>query len=219
MMSPSNPATSSPSSRAVARIKEEHRALARVIAAMRILVSQFRDRGAGGDLPLFDAMLRYVENVPDRLHHPREDQTLFAALIAADPGSAVLVGILEGEHGRCSRMLADLRSALSAFRAGEANAINRLSDAVEDFADFYWAHMRAEEEKLIPRALERVDADAWERIDRAFSDHQDPLFGAPLADEYAALYRFIAAHASAPAASVFGRQAARTQADTRASRA
>lgn len=209
MTNTSAPTTTGPAALAVSRIKEEHRSLARVIAAMRILASQFRDRGAGKDLPLFDSMLRYIEHVPDRLHHPREDQTLFPALLAVHPGATALVDALEREHGRSAGLLAELRRALSAFRAGGVNAINGLSGAVEEFAEFYWAHMRTEEEKLIPLALDYVGAEAWARIDRAFSDHRDPLFGGALAEEYADLYRFIAANAPRSAATVFGSEAAR----------
>jgi hemerythrin-like domain-containing protein len=193
-----------PSAHAIDRIKVEHRALARVIGAMRILVSQFREHGAERDVALFESMLRYVENVPDRLHHPREDQTLFPAVLAGDPAAATLVARLEREHARAAPLLADLRRALTLFRAGGANAVNQLASAVDEFADFYWAHMRAEEELLLPVALACLSADDWDRIDRAFSDHRDPLFGAPFAAEFGDLYRFIAAHAPRPLASLFG---------------
>lgn len=194
---------SSSSSRAIGRIKEEHRALACVIGAMRILVSQFRERRAGPDLALFESMLQYVENVPDRLHHPREDQTLFPAVLAGSPGSATLIATLEREHVRAAPILADLRRALALYRARGANAINQLAGAVDEFADFYWAHMRVEEEQLLPLAMACLGTGDWERVERAFSDYSDPLFGATLAAEYGDLYRFIAAHAPPATASLF----------------
>ncbi|MEQ1806369.1 MAG: hemerythrin domain-containing protein [Burkholderiaceae bacterium] len=203
MMNPSNTAQSASSARAIDRIKDDHRALARVLGAMRILVAQFRESGATPDTELFESMLRYVENVPDRLHHPREDQTLFPAVRAGDPAAAALIAGLEREHARAAAMLAQLRRALAALREGGANAVNVLGEALDEFADFYWAHMRAEEERLLPAALACLSADDWERIERAFCDSRDPLFDAPRAAEYAELFQFIATHAPPRAATLF----------------
>lgn len=191
------------SARAIERIKDDHRALARVMGAMRILVAQFREGGRAPDIALFESILRYVENVPDRLHHPREDQTLFPAVRAGDPAAASLIASLAREHARAAPLLAQLRRALTAFRAGGANAINPLGEALDEFADFYWAHMRAEEERLLPAALACLSADDWDRVERAFCDSRDPLFDAPCAAEYADLFRFIASHAPHSAATLF----------------
>ncbi len=191
------------SARAIDRIKDDHRALARVMGAMRILVARFRDRATAPDIELFEAMLRYVENVPDRLHHPREDQTLFPAVRARDPAAAALIASLERDHARAAPLLAQLRHALTALRAGGANAVNPLGEALDQFADFYWAHMRAEEERLLPAALACLNADDWDRVARAFTDSRDPLFDAPCAAEFGALLRFIAAHAPPSAATLF----------------
>jgi hemerythrin-like domain-containing protein len=192
------------STHAIERIKDDHRALGRVLGAMRLLVAQLREGGlAPPDIELFESMLRYVENVPDRLHHPREDQTLFPAVLARDPAAASLIDRLEGEHARSAPMLAELRRALSAARADGANAINLLGDAVDQFADFYWAHMRTEEEQLLPAALACLRAQDWERVERAFSDWRDPLFNAPRAAEFGVLFRYIAKHAPQRAATLF----------------
>lgn len=189
--------------RAIERIKDDHRALARVMGAMRILVAQFRAGGRAPDVALFESMLRYIENVPDRLHHPREDQTLFPAVRAGNPAAASLIASLEREHARAAPLLAQLRAALAAFRAGGSNAINPLGEVLDEFADFYWAHMRAEEEQLLPAALGCLSADDWSRVERAFTDSRDPLFDAPCQAEYADLLQFIASHAPPSAATLF----------------
>ena len=51
--------------RAIALIKDEHRALACVLGAMQAWISRVRDAGGDRNFELFDAMLRYIENVPD----------------------------------------------------------------------------------------------------------------------------------------------------------
>jgi hemerythrin-like domain-containing protein len=137
-------------------------------------------------------MLRYIENVPDRLHHPREDEVLFPA-VARDPGAGRnLVTDLEREHARSAPMLAELRRSLGSLRKNEPNALNQLATAVDEFAEFYWWHMRKEEEQLLPLALRHLGTEEWQRVDSAFGNNTDPLFGAELAEEYRQLYQRIA---------------------------
>lgn len=184
-------------SNAVALIKTEHRALACVLGAMQALIARWREPGAEPDHALFDAMLRYVENVPDRLHHPKEDRVLFPA-VAGLAGGQALVAELERDHARGAGMLAELRRAQRVLRDGGANGLNQLSTAVDDFVEFYWSHMRKEEQQLLPFALAKLPAAEWDGIARAFGDNADPLFGQPLAEEYRRLYRLIAELAPGP---------------------
>lgn len=175
--------------RAITRIKTEHRALARIIQAMQAWVVRAREKGASMEPGLFDAMLRYVEEVPDRLHHPREDETLLPAVAALAAGRKIAAE-LDEEHGRSGEMLAQVRAAFLAMTRGAPNALNRLSSAVDEFAEFYWAHMRKEEDELLPIAVEALSPAQWEKIDAEFAGNEDPLFGS-LRENYRQLYEHI----------------------------
>ena len=177
--------------RAIALIKDEHRALARMLGAMQVLVARYRDDRIERNLELFDAMLRYIENVPDRLHHPKEDRVLFPPLAERSGKGKKLVAALERDHARGESMIATLRDTFHAFSYGTVNGLNQLATAVDDFAEFYWDHMRREEEQLLPLAADLLAAEDWQRVASAFGDNTDPLFGAELAEEYRELYRCI----------------------------
>ena len=176
---------------AISRIKAEHRALACILGALRALVTRYREPDSKPDLELFDSMLRYIENVPDRLHHPREDQVLFPALALRTNSGKALVQALECDHAQGERMLGELRHAFQAFCDASANALNGLATAVDEFAEFYWYHMRREENELLPLAEEYLTAEDWQRVDSAFGNNTDPLFSATVTDEYRQLYRRI----------------------------
>lgn len=195
---PDSPSSCAASDRAIRRIKIEHRALACVLGAMQALVAQGRNPGAKPDLGLLESMLLYIENVPDRLHHPREDQVLFPAVARGAGAGRNLVRDLEREHARGAPMLAELRRSLGGLRKNEPNALNQLATAVDEFAEFYWWHMRKEEEQLLPLALRHLATEEWQRVDSAFGDNTDPLFGAELAEEYRQLYQRIAELAPRP---------------------
>ena len=158
---------------------------------MHALVTRYREPDSKPDYELFDSMLRYIEDVPDRLHHPKEDQVLFPAIAQRTSDGKALVQELEHDHTRGEPMLAELRRAFHAFRDGSANALNQLATAVDEFAEFYWYHMRKEESRLLPLAVEHLTATDWQRVDSAFGDNSDPLFGATLSDEYRRLYQRI----------------------------
>src|SRR6185436_20752280 len=126
---------------AINRIKAEHRALACILGAIQVLVARYREPDTAPDFELLDLMLRYIENVPDRLHHPKEDQVLFPALMRNSPAALQLIDRLERDHARGEPMIAALRGAFDAFSVGAANGLNRLATAVDDFAESYWDHM------------------------------------------------------------------------------
>jgi hemerythrin-like domain-containing protein len=183
--------------RVINRIKAEHVLLARIIAAMQAWVVQCREPGAAADTDLFEAMLRYVEEVPDRVHHPQEDQVLFP-VVARAAGTKQVIAELEREHASGATMLNALRQAYRALRDGKPNALNQLSTAVDEFAEFYWAHMRKEEESLLPLAAAGLTRSQWEEIDGAFVAVNDPLFGSELSQTYRRLYDYIAARMPEP---------------------
>jgi hemerythrin-like domain-containing protein len=193
-----NTPLSPPAARAIGLIKDEHRALARMLGAMQALIARYRDAGAERNFELFDAMLRYIENVPDCLHHPKEDQVLFPALASRTGEGKKLVAELERDHARGEPMITALRGAFHAFSYGTVNGLNLLATAVDEFAEFYWDHMRKEERQLLPLAVAHFTAEDWQRVASAFGDNTDPLFGAKLADDYRELYRHIVELTPAP---------------------
>ena len=184
--------------RAIALIKDEHRAIARILGAMQAWISRTRDSASHRNVELFDAMLRYIENVPDRLHHPKEDGVLFSALLSRTSAAQTLIRRLEWDHAHGGALLYALHGSFHAFSYGTANGLNQLATAVDEFAEFYWDHMRREEVQLLPLAIAHLTADDWQSVASAFGDNTDPLFGGELAEEYRRLYECIAEWTPAP---------------------
>jgi hemerythrin-like domain-containing protein len=183
---------------AVGRIKAEHRSLARVIGAMQTLVTQWRAPDAPPDAGLFDALLAYVETVPDRLHHPKEDAVLFPAIRSRSAAGNALIDELAREHARAESLVATVRATLPGLARREPNAIERLATAVDEFAEFYWWHMRKEEDRLLPIAFDCLSDAEWGEIGAAFEANVDPLFGPARSAEFARLYDRIVALAPPP---------------------
>lgn len=182
-------------------IREEHRALSAVTQSFRILARDVRDRGHVPDYELFTMILDYIEGFSDRLHHPKEDEYLFAALRrrgVGAPEALEVLEVLERDHARGDELTHDLRFLLARCRVGGAAALEGFAAAVEEYVEFYWRHMRLEEDVILPLA-ERILTEAdWEPIDAAFRANEDPLFGDRPRAEFRKLLQLIVNRAPAP---------------------
>lgn len=105
---------------------------------------------------------------------------------------------LEDEHRRGDEMTRELRYLLTRCRVGGAGARQAFVAAVERYAAFHWAHMRKEEDVVLPLALKTLTIADWTAIDDAFSVNDDPLPGVAPRQEFDALFRLIVAMAPPP---------------------
>jgi hemerythrin-like domain-containing protein len=183
---------------ALAIIRDEHRSLAAVLHGLSFLVEEIRAGRAAPDFRLIRAMLRYVQEFPDRLHHPKEDEHLFRALRARDPSTAAFLDELEAEHVAGRVRATTLADALLAYEREGAGAFERFVGAVDAYATFHWEHMRKEEDVVLPRASAVLTPEDWAAIDAAFGSNADPLAGVDPRRELRELFRRIAAMAPPP---------------------
>ena len=174
--------------KAISIIENEHRSLAAVLHGMLYLVHDIRDRGTAPDFNLLGAMIYYIDAFPERYHHPKEDRYLFRALRSRSPEAEPLLDRLEGEHAAGARRIRDLEQLLARYQHGGASRFLQFLAAVEDYADFHWKHMRAEEEDVLPLARKHLSPEDWAEIDAAFLGHGDPMLGAKAEGEYRALF-------------------------------
>jgi len=156
-------------------IRDEHRSIRAVLDGLRYLARNSLTGKKQVDSKVFRAMLHYLETYAERLHHPKEDRYLFAALRQYGPQAAAMVESLERDHAGGERSLRDLDHCLARCEeAGEKRYVP-FALAVEDFVQGYLLHMRKEEEEVFPLALKLLAPSDWEVIDRAFAENRDPL--------------------------------------------
>lgn len=195
---------------ALSIIREEHRSLSAVTRSLRTLARDARDRGRAPDYELFTLILDYIEGFSDRLHHPKEDEYLFAALRRRGAAANEALDVLERDHARGDELTRDLRYLLSRCRVGGAGAVEAFAAAVEEYVDFYWRHMRLEEDVVLPLAERTLTEADWQPIDAAFRANEDPLFGARPREEFRKLFQLIVNLAPAPVGVGPARDAPRT---------
>jgi hemerythrin-like domain-containing protein len=184
--------------RAVQIIAGEHRTLTAVLHGMLFLLRHINYGISQPNFELLGAMLAYIGAFPDRFHHPKEDAYLFPLLRLRDPSITPLLDRLQDEHRIGNDKLKELKQALERYHRGGDAELAAFYALVADYAAFLYAHVRAEEDEVLPAATEYLTAADWDEIDAAFAGNTDPLFGADAGFEYDELFRRIVMLAPAP---------------------
>lgn len=177
-------------------IHDEHRALAAMLGGMNALAAGIEAGRLKPDFDLLDDMIRYIDEVPEVVHHPKEDQYLFAKLRLRSVEALPYIEQLEMEHRQGEARIALLRSALAAYRKAEDAGFAGFKMALATYLEQEWRHMNTEENHIFPLARKYLTAEDWAEIDAAFVANANPWAGA--AGEYAALFSKIVNTAPAP---------------------
>jgi nucleotide-binding universal stress UspA family protein/hemerythrin-like domain-containing protein len=167
-------------SRATALIQDEHRSLAAVLYALRHRVDDARARVEPLDRALVAELLLYLNEYPERRHHPKEEASLHRLLRLHGDRGRDLLHRIEAQHLREYELAAALQAACDACpdRAeGDDPALVRVDEALAALAAHVWDHMRLEEHDLLPLALELLTAQQWREVAEVFAGNQDPGFG------------------------------------------
>ena len=180
-------------------IRNEHAALASVLRSLEMMVK----RGPG-DTPevFFDvlrAMLFYIDEFPERLHHPKESDLLFPRVVRLAPETMDTVVRLEKDHTAGESSVRELQHLLLGWELmGDARQ-KAFEDAARRYVSFYLEHMRVEEEQILPVAERLFNAADWKALDEAFASNRDPLVGnGPRDPAYDRLFTRIVVRAPAP---------------------
>jgi hemerythrin-like domain-containing protein len=179
-------------------ISTEHRALAAVLSTLSMLVARHQRAGTPPDFTALRAMLFYVDEFPERLHHHKETELLFPMLRSRTREADAVLDALERDHAHGESAIRELEHALLAYEMMGESRRATFEHTLEQYTKFYLAHMAREEQEVLPLA-ERVLSDAdWQVLDDAFGRNADPLAGHAPAKEYEALFSRIARIVPAP---------------------
>lgn len=180
-------------------IREEHATLAAVLKSMDLLLAEARKRKAAlgeREFRALRAMLYYIDAFPETEHHPKEHDVLFARLRQRTHEIDAVLDRLDREHGLSQARVRDLEHAVLGLEmmegAADAEARRvRFDQLVADYIDHYLAHMRTEEEQVLPEAERVFTAADWAAVDAAFTKNRDPLTLREADDRFRPLFKRI----------------------------
>ena len=180
-------------------IRDEHASLAAMLQSMRMLVERGPEESRKNFFDVVRAMLFYIDEYPERLHHPKESNLLFPRVVKASPKVLGAIDRLERDHMYSEKAARELQHLLMAWELLGPSRRAAFQEAFTKYIDFYLDHMKLEEEVILPEAEKTLSASDWAEIDAAFEKNADPLTAKyPPTAEYENLFSLIVQRAPAP---------------------
>ncbi len=140
---------------AIENLMSEHRLILRALAGLESFAEEVRlGREDKAELAAFVTFLR---EYADGLHHAKEEEILFAAMVQAGfPQRAGPVGVMLLEHDQGRRLVGELAAAAAHEGPWGAEERARLTSAAGAFANLLRAHIHKEDAILYPMAEQRL---------------------------------------------------------------
>jgi len=171
-------------------LRDEHLALsgiAKILKADAKLLAQGKDVDAG----LLDDIIVYIQTYTNQIHHPKEEDFLFAVMRLRSADSASMLNRLHQEHEQEAVLIKDLAAAAAAYGQDKAKTRARIAAALSVYGSFLERHITAENEEVFPLAQEILTDADWDEIDAVFILNEDPLVGSGKRHRFEALYQRI----------------------------
>lgn len=158
-------------------IRDEHAALAAMLRSLGMMVERGPGDASGQYFDVLRAMLFYIDEFPERLHHPKESELLFPKVARVAPQTGAAIAQLEQDHSRGEGAVRELQHQLLAWELlGDARRAD-FEQAARSYVRFYLDHMHLEEKEILPAAEKALDERDWAELDAAFATNCDPLTG------------------------------------------
>lgn len=180
-------------------IRSEHASLAAMLYAMQMMVKRGPSDNRHKFFGVLRAMLFYIDEFPERLHHPKESNLLFPKLAKLSPDVMGVIDKLERDHMGSEKSARDMQHLLLAWELLGEKRRKTFEEALEHYVNAYLTHMKLEETAILPEAERCFSAEDWRVVDAAFSENFDPLSGHyPPTEDYEKLFSLIVTQAPSP---------------------
>ncbi len=180
-------------------IRDEHATLAAMLRSLGMMVERGPADDPKGFFEVLGAMLFYIDEFPERLHHPKETELLFPPVARLVPETRELIARLDEDHHKGEANIRALQHQLMAWELLGESRRAAFEESVKRYLDFYLEHMRLEETVILPAALKVLSEADWRELDAAFATNCDPLTGKyPRDPVYDQLFTRIVTKAPAP---------------------
>lgn len=180
-------------------ILDEHASLSAMLRSMQMMVVRGPGDRAQQFFDVLRAMLFYIDEFPERMHHPKESDLLFPRVVRAAPSVMATVEQLERDHMSGEKAVRELQHLLLAWELLGEQRRPEFEAQCQRYVQFYLEHMRLEETVILPEAAKALTDADWNVLDAAFLQNRDPLTGRHAADPvYDRLFTRIVRQAPAP---------------------
>ena len=173
----------------IAALKRDHANIEKILELLESEILAI-EVGKTPDYPLLQDIMCYMNQYPDRFHHPKED-LIFARLVKCDPTAGAAVSDALDEHISIGLAGREFDRLLGTSDVDSVDVRERLGKMGFAYIRALRQHMLLEEKKLFPMAIAVLTNKDWQEIKQQVDSVEDPLFETMIADSYQRLYRLI----------------------------
>jgi hemerythrin-like domain-containing protein len=160
-------------------IRDEHATLSAMLQSLTHMLRRGPEPDGKDQRELyFDvlrAMLFYIDEFPERMHHPKESDLLFPRVVRAAPHVLPTIEMLERDHIQGEQRVRELMHLLMAWEYLGDTRREAFEREAQRYIAFYLEHMRLEEAVVLPEAEKHLDDADWHVLNAAFATNLDPL--------------------------------------------
>ena len=178
-------------------IGEEHSALRAVLYSLEEVAQKPAASLGADDFEVMRAMLVYIAEYPEKLHHKKESETLFPMVLARSHELKSVIKELDDQHERGESAVWSLMHSLMLWEMLGSGRQKTFVNELKKYKEFYLNHMRVEAEIVLPVAEDVLSDDDWEILDSIFALNKDPLTGHQPSLEFEGLFQKISSYISA----------------------
>jgi hemerythrin-like domain-containing protein len=183
---------------ALSIIREEHAAVSALLRSLRLLAEKGPGEHRASFFESVRAMLFYLDEFPERRHHPNESNLLFPTLLRAAPELQSVIEKLEADHAAGEHRVRELQHMLVGWEVVGDSRRAGFVVALQDYVRLYLQHMHVEETHLLPQAARVLGPAQHAELDAAFAAARDPLAGGRREPAYEDLFDRIVRQAPSP---------------------
>ncbi|MDB5964852.1 MAG: Hemerythrin cation binding region [Polaromonas sp.] len=180
-------------------ILNEHASLSAMLQSILMMLARGPEDEPEKFFNVLRAMLFYIDEFPEKQHHPKESDLLFPKVVRVAPETMATVERLERDHMNGEVEVRELQHELLAWELLGDTHRKTFEAAARRYASFYMEHMQLEETVILPAARKGLSPADWEELDAAFGANRDPLHPSNARDPaYDRLFTRIVMRAPAP---------------------
>ncbi|MGZ8260580.1 MAG: hemerythrin domain-containing protein [Caldimonas sp.] len=184
-------------------IRDEHGVLSSVLRSISLLLAEKKRHGGTLEFTVLRAMLFYIDEFPEKVHHMKESELLFPKLRQRSSELAAVLDRLDADHRTSHAAVRELEHELLALEMMADSADiearhDRFQAEMQAYVTGYLEHMRIEEVEVLPLAERVLGASDWAELDAAFMKNRDPLTHREGNDAFRPLFKRILMTLPAP---------------------
>ncbi|MDX1252456.1 MAG: hemerythrin domain-containing protein [Gammaproteobacteria bacterium] len=168
-------------------LKEEHRVIERVLAALETAASRLKS-GEAISPAIFLQAVEFIIGFADGCHHKKEEGVLFPAMQATGiPSEGGPIGVLIAEHQEGRRLTGAMRVTAEKLQAGDIRARDELARSALLYVDLLRQHIAKEDGVLFPMAERVIKGPAKAEVSEAFEHIEHEETGQGVHERFLAL--------------------------------